>query len=139
MKSLEAGVKQIPSRVGSRSHEAWKWGNTILLTFYHPLGQAFPLLGRRLNVGVFPQAGTATTVKATTSQHGPSMRMVVDFLNLDHSLQNITLGESGQVFSPYYKDQFDAWYTGRSFPMSFSDAAVEQATVHKLVLEPEKK
>jgi penicillin amidase len=137
-KSLEAGVKRIPSRVGSRSHDAWKWGNTILLTFHHPLGQGFPLLGRLLDVGPFPQAGTATTVKATTSRHGPSMRMVVDFSSLDHSVQNITLGESGQVFSPYYKDQLDAWFNGRSFPMSFSDAAVEQATIHKLVLRPER-
>ena len=138
IKSLEEGVKQIPSLVGSRSHEAWKWGNTIPLTFYHPLGQGFPLLGRLLDVGPFPQAGTATTVKATTTRHGPSMRMVVDLSTLDHSVQNITLGESGQVFSPYYQDQFDAWYTGRSFPMSFSDDAVEQATVHKLVLGPER-
>jgi penicillin amidase len=137
IKSLEEGVKQIPSLVGSRSHDAWKWGNTIPLTFYHPLGQGFPLLGRLLDVGPFPQAGTATTVKATTTRHGPSMRMVVDLSTLDHSVQNITLGESGQVFSPYYQDQFDAWYNGRSFPMSFSDAAVEQATVHKLVLGPE--
>jgi len=139
IKSLEEGVKQIPSRVGSRSHDAWKWGNTIPLTFYHPLGQGFPLLGRLLDVGAFPQAGTATTVKATTSRHGPSMRMVVDLSTLDHSVQNITLGESGQVSSPYYQDQFDAWYNGRSFPMSFSDAAVEQATVHRLVLRPDKK
>jgi penicillin amidase len=96
-------------------------------------------LGRLLDVGPFPQAGTATTVKATTARHGPSMRMVVDFSNLDLSVQNITLGESGQAFSPYYKDQFDAWYNGRSFPMSFSDAAVDQAAVHKLVLGPERK
>jgi penicillin amidase len=139
IRSLEEGVKQIPSRVGSRSHDAWKWGNAIPLTFYHPLGQGFPLLGRLLDVGPFPQAGTSTTVKATTSRHGPSMRMVIDFSNLDHSVQNITLGESGQVLSPYYRDQFDAWYNGRSFPMSFSDAAVEQTTVHRLVLGPEKK
>jgi penicillin amidase len=137
IESLEEGVKQIPSRVGSRSHDAWKWGNTIPLTFYHPLGQGVPLLGRLLDVGPFPQAGTATTVKATTSRHGPSMRMVVDLSTLEHSVQNITLGESGQVFSPYYQDQFEAWYNGRSFPMSFSDAAVEQATVHKLVLRPD--
>jgi penicillin amidase len=65
--------------------------------------------------------------------------MIVDSSNLDHSVQNITLGESGQVSSPYYQDQFDAWYNGRSFPMSFSDAAVEQATVHRLVLRPDKK
>jgi penicillin amidase len=67
------------------------------------------------------------------------MRMVVDFSDLDHSVNNLTLGESGQVFSPYYKDQFDAWYTGHSFPMPFSDAAVNQAAVHKLVLRPDKK
>jgi penicillin amidase len=138
IESLEEGVKQIPSRVGSRNHNAWRWGNTIPLTFYHPLGQGFPLLGRLLDVGPFPQAGTATTVKATTTRHGPSMRMVVDLSSLDYSVQNITLGESGQAFSPYYQDQFDAWYNGRSFPMSFSDVAVEQAAVHKLVLRPER-
>jgi penicillin amidase len=64
------------------------------------------------------------------------MRMVVDFSNLDASVQNITLGESGQVFSPHYKDQFEAWYNGRSFPMLFTDAAVDRVAVHKLVLEP---
>ena len=139
MESLEAGVKQLPGLVGGRSHDAWKWGNTLPLTFHHPLGQGFPLLGRLLDVGPFPQAGTATTVKATTTHHGPSMRMVIDFSNLDHSVQNITLGQSGQLFSPYYKDQLDAWYRGRSFPMPFSDAAVDGATVHKLVLGTGKK
>jgi penicillin amidase len=64
------------------------------------------------------------------------MRMVVDFSDLDKSMQNITLGESGQPFSPYYRDQFPAWYSGQSFPMLFSDKAVDKGTVHKLVLEP---
>ena len=136
MKSLEDAVRQITSRPGSRGHNAWKWGDTIRLTFYHPLGQGLPLLGRLLDVGPFPQAGTSTTVKATTANHGPSMRMVVDFSDLERSIQNLTLGESGQVFSPYYKDQFEAWYTGRSFSMPFGDAAVDQAGVHKLLLEP---
>ena len=137
MKSLEVAAKQIANRPGIRSHDDWKWGDTIRLTFHHPLGQGLPFLGRLLNVGPFPQAGTSTTVKATTANHGPSMRMVVDFSDLDHSINNLTLGESGQVFSPYYKDQFDAWYTGHSFPMPFSDAAVDGATVHKLVLRPD--
>ena len=64
------------------------------------------------------------------------MRMVVDFSDLDQSMQNITLGESGQAFSPYYRDQFFAWYNGTSFPLLFSDAAVEKGAVHKLTLEP---
>ena len=135
MKSLDEGLRQIPSLVNSRNHADWKWGGTIPLTFHHPLG-GVPLLGRWFNVGPFPQAGTGTTVKQTTSHIGPSMRMVVDFSDLDQSMQNITLGESGQVLSPYYRDQFSAWYSGTSFPMPFSDEAVDKSAVHKLVLEP---
>jgi penicillin amidase len=136
MKSLEEGVRRIPSLVHSQSHAAWRWGDTIPLTFHHPLSSGLPLLGRLLDVGPFPQAGTGTTVKQTTPRVGPSMRMVVDFSDFDQSMQNITLGESGQAFSPYYKDQFEVWYTGQSLPMLFSDAAVEKGAAHRLVLEP---
>jgi penicillin amidase len=136
MKSLDEGIRQIPELVHSQNHAAWKWGDTIPLTFHHPFSNGSPLLGRWLDVGPFPQAGTGTTVKQTTTRLGPSMRMVVDFSDLDQSLQNITLGESGQVFSPYYRDQFSAWYGGQSFPMLYSDAAVEKGAAHKLVLEP---
>jgi penicillin amidase len=135
-KSLEEGVRRIPVLVHSRDHADWKWGDTIPLTFRHPFSGGVPFLGRWLDVGPFPQAGTGTTVKQTTPRLGPSMRMVVDFSDLDNSLQNITLGESGQSLSPYYRDQFSAWYDGKSFPMSFSDAAVDKCAVHKLVLEP---
>lgn len=136
MKSLDEGIGKIPSMVHSQDHAAWRWGDTIPLTFHHPLGLGLPLLGRWLDVGPFPQPGTGTTVKQTTTYMGPSMRMVVDISNLDQSLQNITLGESGQVSSPYYRDQFPSWYNGTSLPMLFSDAAVEKGTVHTLILEP---
>ncbi|HEV2234558.1 MAG TPA: penicillin acylase family protein [Terriglobia bacterium] len=136
VESLEEGVRRIPGLVGSQNHDAWQWGNTIPLTFHHPLGDSLYFFDRYLNVGPVPQAGTGTTVKQTTPALGPSMRMVVDFSGFDQSVQNITLGESGQVFSPYYKDQFDAWYNGRSFPMLFSDAAVDQGTTHLLVIKP---
>jgi penicillin amidase len=136
MKSLEEGVKRIPGLVHGHSHGAWKWGETIPLTFRHPLGGGLPLLGRLLNVGPFPQAGTGTTVKQTTRAVGPSMRMVVDLSDLDSSVQNITLGQSGQVFSPHYRDQYEAWSGGNSFPMLFSDSSVDKGTIHKLVLEP---
>lgn len=136
LKSLQDAVHQIPALVHSPNHAAWQWGSTIPLIFAHPLSSALPMVGRWVNVGPFPQAGTSTTVKQTTPFIGPSMRMVVDFSDLDQSMQNITLGESGQVFSPYYRDQFPAWYEGKSFPMLFSDAAVEKGAIHKLVLEP---
>jgi penicillin amidase len=136
VKSLEEGIERISQLVGSRDRSAWKWGQTIPLIFRHRLSGSLPFLGRLLNTGPYPQSGTATTVKQTTSTVGPSMRMVVDFSNFDGSVQNITLGESGQVLSPHYRDQFQAWYSGRSFPMLFRDAAVDAGAIHRLVLEP---
>lgn len=135
MRSLDDAVQQISKRVGSNDHGDWKWGKTIPLLFRHPLGGS-SLLGWLLNVGPFPQSGTASTIKRATLGVGPSMRIVVDLSQLDNSVENITLGESGQPFSPYYKDQFEAWYHGQSFPMFFSDEAVQKGTVHRLVLEP---
>ncbi|HET9178393.1 MAG TPA: penicillin acylase family protein [Terriglobia bacterium] len=136
IRSLEEAVRQIPGLVGTNDHNAWKWGATIPLTFRHPLGGAVRPLGWLLNVGPFPQSGTANSIKRATLGVGPSMRMVVDLGELDSSVQNITLGQSGQPFSPYYKDQFEAWYHGQSFPMPFSDEAVQKAAAHRLELEP---
>jgi penicillin G amidase len=59
--------------------------------------------------------------------------MVVDFSDLDHWVQNVTLGES---FSPFYRDQFEAWYHGRGFSMPFGGKAVRKAAVHGLALKP---
>ncbi len=136
IQSLEDGVQRIRRMVGRDDRRAWRWGPTIPLTFHHALDH-YPLVGRFFDLGPFPQAGTATTVKATTMTSGPSMRMVVDLGNLDDSVNHITLGESGQLGSPYYQDQFPAWYTGRGLPMLFSGAAVGAGAAHRLVLKPE--
>ena len=70
--------------------------------------------------------GSPTTVAQYTGRLGPSMRIVVDLSNLDGSFANLTLGESGQRLSPHYKDQWDAYYNGRSFPMQFERVDAKQ-------------
>ena len=47
------------------------------------------------------------------------MRFVADLSDWDKSLNNLTIGESGEILSSHYKDQWDAYYAGRSFPMQF--------------------
>ncbi len=135
-RSLEEAVARIPATLHSAKRSDWQWGRANSITFRHPLVGDVPLLDRVFDIGPYPQSGTSTTVNATTSSHGPSMRMVVDFADLDQSVQNITLGESGQITSRYYKDQFNAWYEGSSFPMLFSDQAVDSHAVHRLTLTP---
>jgi hypothetical protein len=33
----------------------------------------------------------------------------------------VTLGQSGHILSSHFKDQWDAYYYGRSFPMPWRD------------------
>ncbi|MFZ0691157.1 MAG: penicillin acylase family protein [Acidobacteriaceae bacterium] len=46
------------------------------------------------------------------------------------------MGESGDPLSPYYRDQWPYWSSGRTFALPFSDRAVAAATAHTLRLEP---
>lgn len=97
----------------------WEYGQYNMLLLRNPVMGQLPLIGRFFNIGPLPMSGGATTVKQTTQRLGPSLRMVVDFADLDRSVANLTLGESGHELSRHYKDQWDAYYNGRSFPMQF--------------------
>jgi penicillin amidase len=77
-------------------------------------------------------SGSSTTVKQRTRRIAPSMRMIVDFSDFDKSLANITIGQSGQALSPYYKDQWKAYWEGRSFPMQFRQVEAK----HTLNINP---
>ena len=98
----------------------WKWGHARTWALLHPVGKQLPVVSGFFNIGPVPMSGSGTTVKQTTDRIGPSERMVVDLGDLDRSVQNVTTGESGFVASSHYKDQWNAYYTGTSFPMQFT-------------------
>ena len=90
-----------------------------------------PVIGRFFDIGPVAMSGAATTVKQYTRRLGPSLRMVVDLGDLEHSFANLATGESAQVLSPHYKDQWDAYYAGRSFPMQYGKVDAEDVLVVK--------
>ena len=59
---------------------------------------------------------------------GPSQRFTMDWSNIDGSTENIVLGESGNPFSPYFRDQWNDWYNGTTFALPFTPAAVAAQT-----------
>ncbi len=116
--TLRAALLDGHNRLGSpMSH--WRWGNVRQWNFLHPVGKQLPFVDRYFDIGPVPMSGSGTTIKQTTATLGPSERMVVDFGDLDKSVQNLTTGESGEVASSHYKDQWPAYYVGASFPMQF--------------------
>ena len=119
-----------------RDLTSWNWGPQTALHLQHPIFGKIPILKHWSGPGAVPQSGDRYTVKQTSRSAGPSERMTVDLANLDASEFNLLTGQSGQLFSPYYMDQWQAWYKGFSFQMHFSDAAVVNAKSHELTLAP---
>ena len=97
----------------------WHWGRMHEWNLAHPVGKALPIVNGFFDIGPVEMSGAGTTVKQTTRSLGPSERMVVDLGDLDKSVQNLVTGESGFVASTHYKDQWPAYYVGKSFPMQF--------------------
>jgi len=97
----------------------WDYGEYQALQIVNPVEGRLPLIGSYFNINRVAMNGAPTTVKQYTRRLGPSLRMIVDLADLDHSFANLATGESGQPLSSHYKDQWDAYYAGRSFPMQY--------------------
>jgi penicillin G amidase len=123
---------------GPKNLKSWQYGQAFPVEINHPLFKAIPVLRSFSGPGRNPQSGGSYTVKQVGRTFGPSERMTVDFANLDTSTFNIVIGESGQIFSPYYMDQWPAWYGNTTFTLAYSDQAVAGAQTHKLTLQPAK-
>jgi penicillin amidase len=136
---LAAAVNAALQRPDAPSHAAdWRWGDLNPVEINHPIFGAVPILRRWAGPGRHPQSGDSYTVKAVGRHFGPSERTTVDLANLDASTLNIVTGQSGNLFSPYYMDQWAAWFYGSTFRLPFSARAVAAARAHQLVLQPEK-
>jgi penicillin amidase len=114
----------------------WNYGSWHVVEIEHPLARFLPFIGRFAGIGPLPQSGDTTTVKQVGRSFGPSQRFTMDWNNVDGSTENITLGQSGNPLSPYFRDQWNAWYGGTTFALPFSHEAVAAGTRHTLRLVP---
>ncbi len=114
----------------------WKWGENYQVEIDHPILSRLPLIGRFTGPSHLPLSGSHSTVKQVDRNFGPSERATWNFADFDSSTLNVVTGESGIFLSPHYLDQWKAWYTGSTFTLPFSPAAVESHRVHELTLEP---
>jgi penicillin amidase len=127
------GAGDTPAKLNS-----WKWGWFRPVEIQHPILGRIPVVQRWSGPGIQPQSGSGYAVKAVSRSHGPSERLTVDLSDLDQSTLNLVTGEAGNFLSPYYMDQWRAWYEGYTFTLPYSERAVAASRQHELVMEPKK-
>jgi penicillin amidase len=125
--AIEEGARLQGKRIGRWSYGRW---NEVVLA--HPLAGRLGWFSRYFNIGPIEMGGHPTTVKQTTRTLGPSMRFVATPGSWDDSLLTLTTGESGQVLSRHYKDQWEAYRDGLGLPLEFSKTSATST----LTLQP---
>jgi penicillin G amidase len=132
-KGMES-TKEHPSAPSDLSQ--WVYGSWHAIDIEHPLSAFLPVVGRIAGTGPYPLSGDTTTVKQVGRTFGPSQRFTMDWGNIDGSTENIALGESGNPYGAYFRDQWNDYYGGTTFALPFSPAAVASQTRHTLRLMP---
>lgn len=125
---LRSAVEELGRNRG-RHMAKWRYGDMLQWRLYHPVGSQLPLIAPLFDIGPVPMSGGATTTKQTTARIGPSERFNAVVGDWEKSLLNVVMGQSGHALSKHYKDEWDAYYTGRSFPMQFEKVDVKSTLV----------
>jgi penicillin amidase len=115
----------------------WSQGQAFPLDLEHPIFARSALLrsliGVPVGTGPQPNSGDSNTVKQIKGLLAPSERFTADFGDLNRSTLNLPLGQSGNISSPWYFDQFQSWLHGTTYLFPTSPAP----TTHTLTLTPQ--
>ncbi len=140
--TFEKTVAELSGTLGGEPR-TWAWGRLHTLELEHPLGRASQILGFYFDRGPFPVPGHNQSVdKMEYAEsdfrvlHGPSMRQITDFSDLDRSLAVLPGGESGIPASPHYADLTPLWLAGEYHAFPMERAAVDAVAESRLVLTP---
>ncbi|MBM4422393.1 MAG: penicillin acylase family protein [Chloroflexi bacterium] len=151
--SFAEAYAEAESRMGADTAQ-WAWGKLHTATFRN---QTFGKSGIALVEAIFNRgpvntSGGTDQVNATGYRIAPpgddsaprtfevssvpSMRMIVDFSNLNNSQTMHTTGQSGHPFNGHYNDMIDPWRMIEYHPMLWDRPAIEGAARQTLTLKP---
>jgi penicillin G amidase len=145
-RAARAGRDDMTRRQG-KNPEGWEWGRLHALELVEPSfgTSGVGLIEALFNRGPVEVGGGSDLVQATgwnaasgyQTNWVPSMRMILDFADLDQSRWIDLTGVSGHPFHEHYGDQTEMWRTGGLLPMRSDPASVESAAAHRFVLSPD--
>lgn len=141
--AFEQMLSRVEKKLGSNISK-WNWGRVHTLEFIHPFGRKKPL-NLLFNIGPFPVNGSYFQINNMSSKRykddfkvtlGPSTRRLIDFKDASTSLGILPTGNSGRVFSKYYKDQAEMFINGKYRKQYLNISDVKANGIGELTLLP---
>ena len=123
------------------------WGDFQTLQMKHPLS-IIPIVSSALHLETEPisRGGTPGTLNSSfarkkldstyASVAGASMRLLVDFSDLDATTIVLPAGNSGNPMSEHFFDFYDMWRTNERWTVPISDDKIRAGAKNKLTLIP---
>ena len=134
--SFKSSISFLQNQLG-KNVEGWTWNRVISIEYEHAIGKAGGVLRALFNIGPFETIGGNEVINNqifkldSTGYYkitaGPSTRRIIDFSDIENSAAIIPTGQSGNVFSPYYKDQAQDYLSGKFVKMKLNQAEIEQS------------
>ncbi len=138
IKSFSETIISLEKQLGSDLN-TWTWNRVHTLQHPHPLGTV-ALLDKlfKFNVGTYEIHGSNEVINNLMFTHsndgiykvkaGPSTRRIVDFFDVENSMSILPTGNSGNPFSPHYRDQAEMYVNGEYRKMKMNTEEIERVS-----------
>jgi penicillin G amidase len=143
MQSYLEAISSLENQLGNNISQ-WTWNKVHTIEHEHPIGKV-DALRSYFNVGPFEINGTREVInnlaffyddsgeyKVTS---GPSTRRVIDFSDIENSLSILPTGQSGNPFSPHYKDQTELYNNGEFRKMMMNEEEIKSTSKNVLIIK----
>lgn len=122
----------------------WRWATLHQVRIAHPLARVPAIAAAFPAIEGEGSGGDSYTVMARWLGSGPGWRtgggasyvQVIDVGGWDNSLMLNLPGQSNDLRSPHYRDQYAPWIAGRMQPMLFSRIAIDAQVADRKTLQP---
>jgi penicillin amidase len=141
--ALNNAIESLRQELGEDT-SGWAWGHLHTLEFVHPLGKV-KALSKIFNIGPVGIGGSAHEINNQKPagytdgfrvKAGPSTRRIIDFEKPEKAWGILPTGNSGHIFSPYYKDQLELFAAGKYREEWLNDKDIEAHKTHQLIFSP---
>ncbi len=135
--ALEKTLERLSAVYGDDLN-TWRWGKAHKALHENETLGGIPLLGLFANITQEVSGGSQTLLRTAsksdnpfdfTAVHGASLRMVVNFADLQHAKFIISTGQSGNILSKHYDDLSVLWAAGEYIDIPTDREMVEASQI----------